>query len=104
MTSKPQFGRDSRLRCSTTTLPSRPALRTSCRSGSSSARFRISAPTFWSPSSGSLPITELLTIVVAGRLLDLDLDLLDPSLDVLGLAPTLDDGRVVLGRYNASRL
>src|SRR5258708_33696461 len=33
------------------TLPSKPALDTSWRSGSSSARRSISAPTFWSPSS-----------------------------------------------------
>ena len=37
--------------CSTTTLPSSPALATSWRSGSCSARFRISAPTCSSPSS-----------------------------------------------------
>src|SRR5947209_14560361 len=41
MTSKPQLGLLSRRRCSTTTLPSSPALATSWRSGSCSARFRI---------------------------------------------------------------
>ena len=42
------------------------------------------------------PLLQLLAVVVGGRLLDLGADLLDPALDVLGVARALDDGGVVL--------
>ena len=42
------------------------------------------------------PLLELLPVVVAGGLLDRDLDLADPALDVVGLALAVDDGGVVL--------
>src|SRR5438093_1606053 len=42
------------------------------------------------------PLLELLAVVVGVGLLDLCLDLVDPALDVLVLAATLDDRRVVL--------
>ena len=42
------------------------------------------------------PLLQLLAVVVGGRLLDLGADLLDPALDVLGLAGALDDRGVVL--------
>ena len=42
-------------------------------------------------------LLELLAVVVRVGLLDLGLDLVDPALDVLVLAATLDDRRVVLG-------
>src|SRR5438309_1579056 len=41
-------------------------------------------------------LLELLAVVVRVGLLDLSLDLVDPTLDVLVLAATLDDRRVVL--------
>src|SRR5690606_6065000 len=43
-----------------------------------------------------LALLQLLTVVVAGRGLDLGTDLLDTGLDVVGIAGAIDDRRVVL--------
>ena len=43
------------------------------------------------------PLLQLLLVVVRRRLLDLRLDLVDPRLDLLLLARTVDDGGVLLG-------
>src|SRR5690606_31092704 len=42
-------------------------------------------------------LLELLTVVVGVRVLDLGTDLVDPSGDLVLVAGTLDDGRLVLG-------
>src|SRR5579859_6624867 len=49
-------------------------------------------------------LLQLLFVVVAGGLVDLNLDLRDAALDVVRLAAALDDRRVVLGRDDAPRL
>src|SRR5690606_16304543 len=46
-------------------------------------------------------LLQLLTVVVAGGFLDLDANLLDTGLDVLGLAGTVDDGGVFLADFDA---
>src|SRR5439155_20098194 len=43
------------------------------------------------------PLLQLLAVVVGVALLDLGADLVDPALDLLGVAGTLDDGGLVLG-------
>src|SRR5579864_356108 len=48
-------------------------------------------------------LLQLLLVVVAGRFVDLDFDLLDASLDVLRLATTFDNRRVLLGCDDALR-
>src|SRR6266446_4878947 len=47
-------------------------------------------------------LLQLLAIIIAGRFLDLSLDLADASLDVCGLSITLDNGRVILGSDNGA--
>ena len=42
-------------------------------------------------------LLQLLAVVVGVALLDLGADLVDPTGDLLGVASTLDDGRLVLG-------
>src|SRR4051794_35728216 len=42
-------------------------------------------------------LLQLLAVVVGVRLLDLGADLVDPALDLLGVAATVDDGGLVLG-------
>ena len=42
-------------------------------------------------------LLQLLAVVVAVRLVDLGADLVDATLDLVGVASTLDDGRLVLG-------
>jgi hypothetical protein len=42
-------------------------------------------------------LLQLLAVVVGVRLLDLGTDLVDPALDLAGVAGTLDDGGLVLG-------
>jgi hypothetical protein len=42
-------------------------------------------------------LLELLAVVVGVRLLDLGADLVDPALDLVGVAGALDDRRLVLG-------
>src|SRR5205807_27883 len=49
-------------------------------------------------------LLQLLAIIIAGRLLNLRLDLADARLDLGWIAFTLDDGRVILVRHNAARL
>jgi hypothetical protein len=44
------------------------------------------------------PLLQLLAVVVGVALLDLGADLVDPALDLLGVAGALDDGRLVLRR------
>ncbi len=43
------------------------------------------------------PLLQLLTVVVGVALLDLGADQVDPTGDLVGVARTLDDGRLVLG-------
>src|SRR6185369_12312168 len=43
------------------------------------------------------PLLQLLAVVVRIRLLDLGADLGDPAGDLVGVAPTVDDGGLVLG-------
>ena len=43
------------------------------------------------------PLLQLLAVVVGVALLDLGADLVDPALDLVGVAGTLDDGGLVLG-------
>src|SRR5579884_3761570 len=49
------------------------------------------------------PLLELLAVVVRGRLLDLDADLVLAALDLLRVAPPLDDGGLVLVGHHAAR-
>src|SRR6185503_578253 len=48
-------------------------------------------------------LLQLLLVVVAGRLVDLDADLLDPALDLLLVARAVDDGGVLLGGLDLLR-
>src|SRR2546423_1807788 len=47
------------------------------------------------------PLLELLLVVIGGRLVDRCFDLLDPTLDLLFVALTVDEGRVLLVDYDA---
>src|SRR3954468_23566731 len=49
------------------------------------------------------PLLQLLAVVVGVRLLDLGADLVDPTLDRVGLTGALDDGRLVLGGDELAR-
>src|SRR3954451_7467788 len=48
-------------------------------------------------------LLELLAIEVRVGVVDLDLDLVDAALDLLRIAPTVDDGGVVLGDHHTAR-
>src|SRR5918993_392116 len=96
----------------TTIEPSAPAFCAIIRMGSSSARRTMSTPIF----SSSVPLTfssaacartsataqlgepllQLLTVVIAGALLDSTPNFGDPALDVVGLAPAVHQRGVVL--------
>ena len=43
------------------------------------------------------PLLQLLAVVVGVRLIDLIANLVDPTLDLLGISGALDDGRLILG-------
>src|SRR5262249_37718799 len=43
------------------------------------------------------PLLQLLAVVVGVRVVDLGADLVDPALDLVGVAATFDDGGLVLG-------
>jgi hypothetical protein len=65
----------------------------------------VAAPTLTTqtpPAQLGEPLLELLAVPVGVGVLDLGLDLVDPALDLGGVAATLDDRGVVLGDHDAT--